>query len=109
VHHLLDDLRIKIVDFISLFVLAVPFEKGPEDGRLVGQDGPVAVDRRFVVVRVTIIICPGPLVHSMGKMSWRNGNGEEGPHLYISGLRSFKLSLLVIFFLTSAMLEPLLG
>jgi hypothetical protein len=27
---------------------------------------------------VTVIICPGPLVHSMGKMSWRNVNGEEG-------------------------------
>jgi hypothetical protein len=78
VNHLLDDLRIKIADFIRLFVSTVPFEKGPEDGRLVGQNGPVAVNRSFVVVRVTIIICPGPLVHSMGKMSWRNGNGEEG-------------------------------
>jgi hypothetical protein len=26
----------------------------------------------------TITICPGPLVHRMGKMSWRNDNGEEG-------------------------------
>jgi len=26
----------------------------------------------------TITICPGPLVHSMGKMSWRNDNGEAG-------------------------------
>ena len=28
---------------------------------------------------VTVIICPGPLVHRMGKMSWRNDHGEEGP------------------------------
>jgi len=27
---------------------------------------------------VTITICPGPLVHSMDRMSWRNDNGEEG-------------------------------
>jgi len=27
---------------------------------------------------VTVTICPGPLVHSMGKMFWRNDNGEEG-------------------------------
>jgi len=32
VNHLLDDLRIKIADFIRLFVSTVPFEKGPEDG-----------------------------------------------------------------------------
>jgi len=29
-------------------------------------------------LHVTITICPGPLVHRMGKMSWRNDNGEEG-------------------------------
>jgi hypothetical protein len=26
----------------------------------------------------TIIICPGPLVHRMDKMSWRNDYGGEG-------------------------------
>jgi hypothetical protein len=26
---------------------------------------------------LTITICPGPLVHSMGKMTWRNDNGED--------------------------------
>jgi len=33
---------------------------------------------------VTITICPGPLVHSMDRMSWRNDNGEEdsSSHLF---------------------------
>jgi hypothetical protein len=26
---------------------------------------------------VTITICPGPLVHRMGKVTWRNDNGEK--------------------------------
>jgi hypothetical protein len=27
--------------------------------------------------QLTVLICPGSLVHSMGKITWRNDNGEE--------------------------------
>jgi hypothetical protein len=50
-------------------------EMARNDGEAtVGNDAPGSE----ATVGTTIIICPGPLVHSMNKMSWRNDYGGEG-------------------------------